>query len=178
MFVTSFIIALVAVFVTVDICQPYRDQLKDITPPIVAVTMDFIADKIRSLSGSISEITTASSIVPKVLFTKEEIKAYDGSEGSKGLYLGILGRVFDVSKGAQHYGPGGGYSFFTGKSFRPRFMCESVYLAVPGLTELALNWANFNDIIQLLSAPQSSATIHDGKSGQIAFITEKPGMAK
>lgn len=48
------------------------------------------------------------------LLTAEELKKYDGSPDSSGLYLAILGEVFDVEKGAQHYRPGGGYAFFTG----------------------------------------------------------------
>ncbi|TRY61072.1 hypothetical protein TCAL_05706 [Tigriopus californicus] len=47
------------------------------------------------------------------LFTRDELKRYDGSEGSPGLYLAMVGQVFDVSKGKDYYGPGGGYSFFT-----------------------------------------------------------------
>ncbi|KFM63298.1 Neuferricin, partial [Stegodyphus mimosarum] len=49
------------------------------------------------------------------LFTVDELKKYDGGPDSDGLYLAILGEVFDVEKGAQHYRPGGGYSFFTGR---------------------------------------------------------------
>ena len=49
------------------------------------------------------------------IMTKEELKKYDGSEGSPGTYLAILGQVFDVSKGSDHYGQGGGYSFFSAK---------------------------------------------------------------
>mmetsp|Transcript_33597 Transcript_33597/g.78717 ORF Transcript_33597/g.78717 Transcript_33597/m.78717 type:complete len:289 (+) Transcript_33597:3-869(+) len=48
------------------------------------------------------------------LFTKEELKAFDGSDSSKPLYLAIAGKVFDVTRGSKHYGPGGGYSFFAG----------------------------------------------------------------
>lgn len=48
------------------------------------------------------------------LFTEEELKKYDGKAGTKGPYLAILGRVYNVKKGKQHYGPGGGYEFFSG----------------------------------------------------------------
>jgi len=50
------------------------------------------------------------------LFTKAELKAYDGSVAGKPIYLGILGEVFDVTKGAKHYSraQNGGYSFFSG----------------------------------------------------------------
>ncbi|XP_067866172.1 neuferricin [Heterodontus francisci] len=49
------------------------------------------------------------------LFTKSELSRYKGEPGSPGLYLALLGQVFDVSKGKKHYGPGGSYSFFTGR---------------------------------------------------------------
>lgn len=48
------------------------------------------------------------------LLSQEELSLYNGIEDSKGLYLAILGQVFDVKKGRNHYGPGGGYRFFTG----------------------------------------------------------------
>ncbi|XP_048450118.1 neuferricin-like, partial [Rhincodon typus] len=49
------------------------------------------------------------------LFTKSELSRYTGEKGSPGLYLAILGQVFDVKKGKKHYGPGGSYSFFSGR---------------------------------------------------------------
>ena len=48
------------------------------------------------------------------LFTPDQLKKYDGTDGSKGPYLAILGRVYNVRKGKKHYGPGGGYEFFSG----------------------------------------------------------------
>lgn len=48
------------------------------------------------------------------MFSSEELAKYDGSENSKGIYLSILGEVFDVTKGAKHYGPGGSYNIFVG----------------------------------------------------------------
>ena len=49
------------------------------------------------------------------LFTKEELSQYDGSDDSKPIYLAIVGKVFDVSKGKKYYGKGGGYNFFAGR---------------------------------------------------------------
>ena len=49
------------------------------------------------------------------ILTKEELEKYDGSKGSKGIYIAILGQVFDVSKAPNFYGPNGGYGFFAGK---------------------------------------------------------------
>ncbi|XP_060911865.1 neuferricin isoform X1 [Labrus mixtus] len=52
---------------------------------------------------------------PMRLLNRRELSLYDGEEGSKGLYLGILGQVFDVHKGHKHYGPGGAYRCMAGK---------------------------------------------------------------
>lgn len=53
---------------------------------------------------------------PNRLLRQEELLLYTGTKDSKGLCLAILGQVFDVEKGRKHYGPGGGYRFFTGIS--------------------------------------------------------------
>ncbi|XP_046396960.1 neuferricin isoform X2 [Ischnura elegans] len=50
-----------------------------------------------------------------VLLSSEELKKYGGSGRNGKLYLSILGKIFDVTKGKKHYGEGGGYSFFTGR---------------------------------------------------------------
>ena len=53
------------------------------------------------------------------LFTKEELSYYKGvhdhDDNSPGLYLAILGQVYDVAKGDRHYGPGCAYHCFAGK---------------------------------------------------------------
>lgn len=54
-------------------------------------------------------------ILKEKLFTKDQLKEYNGHENSKGLYLAILGHVYDVKKGNKYYGPGGGYEFFAGE---------------------------------------------------------------
>lgn len=46
--------------------------------------------------------------------TRNELFQYDGSESSEGLYLAVVGQVFDVIKGRKHYGPGGAYHFMAG----------------------------------------------------------------
>ncbi|CAO3636432.1 unnamed protein product [Mucor hiemalis] len=47
--------------------------------------------------------------------TVSELAKYDGSDPSLPIYVGIKGDVFDVSKNTSSYGPGSGYSVFTGK---------------------------------------------------------------
>lgn len=50
------------------------------------------------------------------LMTPEELAMYDGlRSGRAPIYIGILGQVYDVTAGKQHYGAGGSYSFFAGR---------------------------------------------------------------
>ncbi|XP_039249473.1 neuferricin-like [Styela clava] len=67
-------------------------------------------------SAPASEKSSISEKTNDRLFTKEELwNHYRGGKDSKGLYLAILGKVYDVSKGAKFYEPGGGYDFFAGR---------------------------------------------------------------
>ena len=50
------------------------------------------------------------------LFIPEELARYRGRPGDPGLYLALLGRVYDVSSGRRHYEPGAHYSGFAGIS--------------------------------------------------------------
>ena len=50
------------------------------------------------------------------MITLNELAAHGHSGPLKPLWLCIMGRVYNVDKGAEHYyGPNGGYKFFTGK---------------------------------------------------------------
>ncbi|KAJ6655769.1 hypothetical protein lerEdw1_004822 [Lerista edwardsae] len=51
----------------------------------------------------------------ELVLSAAELGHYTGAEDSPGLYLAVLGQVFDVQRGHKHYGPGGAYSFFSGK---------------------------------------------------------------
>ncbi|GAA5838778.1 hypothetical protein JCM5353_000187 [Sporobolomyces roseus] len=48
-------------------------------------------------------------------FTREELKKYDGKDEGTPIYVGIKGKIYDVSKKRDMYGPGCGYHVFTGK---------------------------------------------------------------
>ncbi len=56
----------------------------------------------------------SSPEAPVRLLSSRELSLYDGEDGSRGLYLAILGQVFDVHKGHKHYGPGGAYHVMAG----------------------------------------------------------------
>ncbi|EDV22627.1 uncharacterized protein TRIADDRAFT_16260, partial [Trichoplax adhaerens] len=49
------------------------------------------------------------------IFTASDLKQYNGDDPQKPIYLAVLGQVFDVTKGKEHYGKGGGYNFFSGR---------------------------------------------------------------
>lgn len=59
---------------------------------------------------------------PMKLFTAQELALYNGTDSSLPLLLGILGSVFDVTKGKTHYGVGGGYNHFTGRDASRAFV--------------------------------------------------------
>ncbi len=44
-----------------------------------------------------------------------ELVAFDGSDPTKPLLIGIKGYVYDVGRGRDFYGPGGPYGMFAGK---------------------------------------------------------------
>jgi len=69
----------------------------------------------------------------------EELAQHDGSTEGKPLLLAILGKVYDVSKGAKHYGKGGSYSFFSGRDgtrafITGKFNAEGLIPDISGLT--------------------------------------------
>ena len=74
---------------------------------------------IAKLRGQQSDQATTGGL--RVL-SQSELGQYDGSPGSPGLYLALLGEVYDVSAGSQYYGPGGGYSFFAGRDASRAFV--------------------------------------------------------
>ncbi|KAL0924365.1 hypothetical protein M5K25_005182 [Dendrobium thyrsiflorum] len=49
------------------------------------------------------------------LWMVEELAPFNGTDEKLPILLGILGSVFDVTKGKSHYGPGGGYHHFAGR---------------------------------------------------------------
>lgn len=64
---------------------------------------------------------SAEKLVQNKLFTKEELSKFKGENDSP-IYLALLGRVYDVSKSVQHYGPGCSYSFFAGRDASVSFI--------------------------------------------------------
>jgi len=48
-------------------------------------------------------------------FTREELRQFDGSTPGQPIYIGIKGKVYDVSPRADFYGPSGPYGCFAGR---------------------------------------------------------------
>ncbi|KAM9846788.1 neuferricin [Aulostomus maculatus] len=81
----------------------------------VAVALASLAVLFFPRDWSVSLGNDSKTQLPVRLLSKRELTLYDGEEDSKGLYLAILGQVFDVHKGLKHYGPGGAYHLMAGK---------------------------------------------------------------
>ncbi|ORZ41727.1 cytochrome b5-like heme/steroid binding domain-containing protein [Catenaria anguillulae PL171] len=89
----------------------------------------------------------------ELVFTPETLKEFDGTDPTKPIYLAVLGKVYDVSAGREHYGPGGGYSFFSGRDAGRAFVtgCFETHLTpdLRGLSAEQLKgvdeWREFYD---------------------------------
>ena len=92
-----------AVLFSLDSLEPIRSQLGNFVPDSV------ISFCRKAKSAAFSFISR-----PERLFSREELSKYTGEKGGD-VYIAILGRVYDVTRGRKHYGPGGGYSFFSGR---------------------------------------------------------------
>lgn len=61
-----------------------------------------------------STLLTPCSQRQPISLTPDELKAFDGSDAEKPIYLAINGSVYDVSANRRTYGPGGSYNVFAG----------------------------------------------------------------
>lgn len=67
---------------------------------------------------------SAQSTSDVLKLTEEDLKAYDGTDPDKPIYLGINGIIFDVSASPAFYGPGGHYNHFVGKDATRAWVTE------------------------------------------------------
>lgn len=85
-------------------------------------------------------------------FTRAELSKFQG-EGGAPIYVGIKGRVFDVSAGKDFYGPGSGYACFAGRDATVGLASGSLKLEEwadrdvaslsPGEEESLASWESF-----------------------------------
>ncbi|KAG5366954.1 Membrane steroid-binding protein 1 [Yarrowia sp. B02] len=52
---------------------------------------------------------------PYLTLTDEQLQVYDGTKPGEPIYVGVGGKVYDVSANPLTYGPGGPYHFFAGR---------------------------------------------------------------
>lgn len=81
---------------------------------------DFIAKTKPSEEKLIVSIEKSEN--QPLILTFAELEKFDGSPNAPGLYLALMGKIYDVSKGSKHYGPGGGYHFFAAKDATRAFV--------------------------------------------------------
>ncbi|NXN17531.1 NEUFC protein, partial [Indicator maculatus] len=86
------------------------------------------------------------------LLSVAELARYRGAAGEPGLYLAVLGRVFDVERGRRHYGPGGAYSGLAGRDATRAFatgdftqagLVDDVSALSPGEMLAIQSWLSF-----------------------------------
>ncbi|KAJ7308915.1 hypothetical protein JRQ81_008192 [Phrynocephalus forsythii] len=86
------------------------------------------------------------------VWSAAELSRHTGTEEGAGLYLAVLGQVFDVQRGRKHYGPGGAYSFFAGKDasrafatgdFTPAGLVDDISGLSPSELLTIQNWLAF-----------------------------------
>jgi Cytochrome b5-like Heme/Steroid binding domain len=120
----SVLVAFVAAYLMLPSFHEHRQQLASLlsTCPLHWFEGGDVRQPIKSTSDAPSVIRSSDDR----LFTVDELKQFDGNEGSRGLCVAVLGSVYDVSAGSKHYGPNGGYSFFAGSYFNS--IAQNLYL--------------------------------------------------
>ncbi|KJX99885.1 hypothetical protein TI39_contig348g00024 [Zymoseptoria brevis] len=78
-----------------------------------------VAEEIKPFSGANAQSTGKGGLQ----LTEEELKQYTGEDGQP-IYLGIDGKIFDVSASPAFYGPGGHYHHFVGKDATRAWVTE------------------------------------------------------
>jgi len=102
----SVLVGVIAALLTLPAFKSQRDAVASL---LTACRFDWFNGAGRSASSH-GVIRTGSD----ALFSQEDLSLYDGSDTGRGIYLAILGSVYDVSAGRRHYGPDGSYGFFSG----------------------------------------------------------------
>lgn len=91
-------------------------ELKLVLITLIVTLISLYFDKMGFLSPYLRKINFFSKSEIDSLFSPSELELYDGIHKPE-IYLAILGNVFDVTKGAKHYGPGQAYNVFAGQAF-------------------------------------------------------------
>ncbi|CAK9812188.1 Cyb5d2 [Anthophora quadrimaculata] len=106
---SKYVYLLIALFASMHLLY-INDDMCDIKFNFTTKWLNIIKNIYFNLNRN-SSLETSMHISEKV-FTPNELKKYTNLKD--GLYISILGHVFDVTKGAKHYQPGAPYHIFTG----------------------------------------------------------------
>lgn len=93
-------------------------------------------------------VNSKSSHQLPTLFTRAFLSEFNGLNG-KPIYLGILGKVYDVSKGYKHYGPNGAYNYFAGRDASIAFITGEFDHYIDDEADDVLKLTNDNDLYSL-----------------------------
>lgn len=81
---------------------------------VVGFFLPYIKKNLNIYLTSKTTVITENSNSLERIFTTSELSEYNGEKNSKGLFIAIMGTVYDVESGRKHYGPGNSYNFFAG----------------------------------------------------------------
>lgn len=81
---------------------------------VVGFFLPYIKKNLNLYLTSKTTVSTKNSNSIERIFTLAELAKYNGDPDSKGLFIAIMGTVYDVESGRKHYGPGNSYNFFAG----------------------------------------------------------------
>ncbi|XP_003748250.1 neuferricin [Galendromus occidentalis] len=93
----------------------YYPEIQERFPKETAILESYSDNLYATIQRYLPFLFPAAGKLPAGFFDAATLARYDGKPSSKGLYLALLGKVYNVEKGAQHYRQGGGYAFFAGK---------------------------------------------------------------
>lgn len=114
------------------------------------INEDNYQEQLKENSDGIGENIHVDINNEERIWTREELEKYNNLEN--GLYLAILGNVFDVTKGVKHYGPGETYHLFTGRDgslafitgdFSENGMNDDISTLTPQQIKALNSWVDF-----------------------------------
>nr|CAD7266758.1 unnamed protein product [Timema shepardi] len=159
MFLKFFILTGISATLVIYFQKPLFIEInKYISIEDVQTVVDYVRNTfiwIGTLGGHLGHTITfkkPSKLKHSKLFSVNDLSKYNGIEGSKGLYLSILGKVYDVKKGKRHYGPGGSYHSFAGKDasrafitgdFNETGLSDDVLDLTPQELKSIIHWTEF-----------------------------------
>ncbi|KAJ3078419.1 hypothetical protein HK102_004524 [Quaeritorhiza haematococci] len=106
-------------------------------------------------------------------FTPAELSQFDGLKTNK-IYMGVNGRVYDVTRGASFYGPGGMYGNFAGRDASRGLAKNSFEESM--LTPLDQPIDKLDDLEEEeWQSLREWAAFFEGKYDHIGFLVEPSG---